>query len=197
MADGAEIIDSNRAIAEGKEGGVGEVCRTAYEAGGLVEVMELEPGECHGRRTARVLYLHDHPHGYKRGEIGRYLIDELRPTLGLEFSRNLTRLGRNPFDEVEWEQRRIEIRNDKGNTIFLQEDVHVPTTWSQTATNIVTSKYFHGKPNTVQREHSVRQLIARVVETIVRWGEEGGYLAYPESKEIFRDELTHLLLAQK
>src|SRR5712671_4112304 len=197
MADGAEIIDSNRAIAEGKQVGVGEIYRTPYDPAGLVEVMELEPGECHGRRTAKVLYLLDHPDGYKRGESGRYLVDELRPTLGLEFSRNFTKPGRNPFDEVEWEQRTIEIRNDKGNTIFLQTDVEVPTTWSQTATNIVTSKYFHGKPNTVQREHSVRQLIARVVETIVRWGEEGGYFASPESKEIFRDELTHLLLAQK
>ena len=197
MADAAEIIDSNSAIAERKQVGVGEVYRTPYDPAGLVEVMELEPGECHGRRNARVLYLHDHPHGYKRGEIGRYLMDELRPRLGLEFSRNLTRPGRNPFDEVEWEQRRIEIRNDKENIIFLQEDVHVPTTWSQTATNIVASKYFHGKPNTVQREHSVRQLIARVVETIVRWGEEGAYFASPGSKEIFRDELTHLLVTQK
>src|SRR6266436_129769 len=197
MADGAEIIDSNRAIAEGKQVGVGEVYRTPYDPAGLVEVMELEPGECHERRTAKVLYLFDHPDGYKRGEIGRYLVDDLRPTLGLEFSRNFTKPGRNPFDEVEWEQRRIEIRNDKGNTIFLQKDVEVPTTWSQTATNIVTSKYFHGKSNTVQREHSVRQLIARVGETIVRWGEEGGYFGSPESREIFRDELTHLLLAQK
>src|SRR6267154_2464045 len=197
MADGAEIIDSNRAMAEGKQVGVGEVYRTPYDPAGLVEVMELEPGECHGRRTAKVLYLLDHPDGYKRGEIGRYLVDELRPTLGLEFPRNFTKPGRNPFDEVEWEQRTIEIRNDKGNTIFLQKDVEVPTTWSQTATNIVTSKYFHGKPNTVQREHSVRQLIARVGETIVRWGEEGGYFGSPESREIFRDELTHLLLAQK
>src|SRR6266446_4753292 len=197
MADGAEIIDSNRAIAEGKQVGVGEVYRTPYDPAGLVEVMELEPGECHGRRTAKVLYLLDHPDGYKRGEIGRYLVDELRPTLGLEFPRNFTKPGRNPFDEVEWEQRTIEIRNDKGNTIFLQKDVEVPTTWSQTATNIVTSKYLHGKPNTEQREHSVRQLIARVGETIVRWGEEGGYFGSPESREIFRDELTHLLLAQK
>src|SRR5260370_298357 len=119
MADGAEIIDSNRAIAEGKQVGVGEVYRTPYDPAGLVEVMELEPGDCHGRRTAKVLYLLDHPDGYRRGEIVRYLVDDLRPTLGLEFSRNFTKPGRNPFDEVEWEQRTIEIRNDKGNTIFL------------------------------------------------------------------------------
>src|SRR5260370_12273122 len=113
--------------------------------------------------------------------MGRDHVDEVGPTLGMEFSRKLKKPGWNPFDEVEWEQRTIEIRNDKGNTIFLQTDVEVPTTWSQTATNIVTSKYFHGKPNTVQREHSVRQLIARVGETIFRWAQECGYFPSPKS----------------
>ena len=89
------------------------------------------------------------------------------------------------------------IGNDKGQVIFRQENVEVPKSWSQTATNIVASKYFHGKPNTPERETSVRQLIARVVDTIVRWGEEGGYFATAESKNIFRDELTHLLVEQK
>src|SRR5260370_24623346 len=183
MADGAEIIDSNRAIAEGKQVGVGEVYRTPYDPAGLVEVMELEPGDCHGRRTAKVLYLLDHPDGYRRGEIVRYLVDDLRPTLGLEFSRNFTKPGRHPFDEAEREQRTIEIRNDKGNTIFLQTDVEVPTTWSQTATNIVTSKYFHGRAKTVQREHSLRQLVARVGATNRRWARDGGVFGTPRASE--------------
>jgi len=44
------------------------------------------------------------------------------------------------------EKRTALIGNEKGVTIFRQEDVEVPKSWSQTATNIVTSKYFHGKP---------------------------------------------------
>jgi len=75
--------------------------------------------------------------------------------------------------------------------------VEVPKSWSQTATNIVTSKYFHGKPGTPQREGSVRQLIGRVVNTIVRWGEECGYFADMASRDAFGDELTHLLVEQK
>jgi ribonucleoside-diphosphate reductase alpha chain len=102
-----------------------------------------------------------------------------------------------PFDAVEWERRTALIGNDKGQVIFRQENVEVPKSWSQTATNIVVSKYFHGKPNSPERETSVRQLIARVVDTIVRWGEEGGYFASTESRNIFRDELTHLLVEQK
>src|ERR1700687_759735 len=116
---------------------------------------------------------------------------------GLSFERYFTDGKKSPIDTAEWEKRTALIGNEKGVTIFRQEDVEVPKSWSQTATNIVTSKYFHGKPGTAQREGSARQLIGRVVNTIVRWGQEGGYFANAESREAFRDELTHLLIEQK
>jgi ribonucleoside-diphosphate reductase alpha chain len=116
---------------------------------------------------------------------------------GLFFERYFTDGKRSPFDLVEWERRTALIGNEKGVTIFRQEGVEVPKSWSQTATNIVTSKYFHGKPGSPEREGSVRQLIARVVNTIVRWGQEGGYFADGQSRDAFRDELTHLLVEQK
>jgi ribonucleoside-diphosphate reductase alpha chain len=115
---------------------------------------------------------------------------------GLEFRRFFTNGKTHPFDAVEWEPRTAQIGNEKGQVIFRQENVEVPKSWSQTATNIVASKYFHGKPNTPERETSVKQLIGRVVDTIVRWGEQGGYFASSESGAIFRDELTHLLVNQ-
>jgi ribonucleoside-diphosphate reductase alpha chain len=120
-----------------------------------------------------------------------------RRTTGLEFPRRFTDGKVHPFDAVEWERRTALIGNDKGQVIFRQEDVEVPKSWSQTATNIVTSKYFHGKPNTAERETSVRHLISRVADTIVRWGVEGGYFASAEAKHAFHDELTHLLVEQK
>ena len=120
-----------------------------------------------------------------------------RRATGLEFRRRFTDGRVSPFDAVEWDRRTALIGNDKGQVIFRQEDVEAPKTWSQTATNIVASKYFHGKPDTHERETSVRQLIGRVVDTIVRWGEEGGYFANAESKGAFRDELAHLLVEQK
>jgi len=116
---------------------------------------------------------------------------------GLSFQRYFTDGKKSPFDAVEWEKRTALIGNEKGVTIFRQEDVEVPKSWSQTATNIVTSKYFHGKPGTAQREGSARQLIGRVVSTIARWGQECGYFADAESRDVFRDELTHLLVEQK
>src|SRR6202171_5926228 len=116
---------------------------------------------------------------------------------GLVFQRFFTEGNKSPFDLLEWEKRTALIGNEKGVTIFRQENVEVPKSWSQTATNIVTSKYFHGKPGSPEREGSVRQLISRVANTIVRWGEEGGYFSDGHSRDAFRDELTHLLVEQK
>ena len=116
---------------------------------------------------------------------------------GLRFERYFTDGRTAPFDNVEWEKRTALIGNEKGVTIFKQEDVEVPKSWSQTATNIVASKYFHGKVGSPERESSVRHLISRVVKTVVRWGEQGGYFADTASRDAFRDELTHLLVEQK
>ena len=43
----------------------------------------------------------------------------------------------------------------------------------------------------------MRQLISRVANTIVRWGEQGGYFADAASRDAFGDELIHLLVEQK
>src|SRR4030088_2309429 len=123
--------------------------------------------------------------------------DQTSARKGLVFERRFTDGKTSAYDMVEWEKRTALIGNEKGATIFRQEGVEVPKNWSQTATNIVTSKYFHGKPGTSERENSVRQLISRVANTIVRWGDEGGYFADAESRDAFRDELTHLLVEQK
>jgi ribonucleoside-diphosphate reductase alpha chain len=116
---------------------------------------------------------------------------------GLIVKRHFTKAGAHPFDEVEWETRTASIQNEKGQTIFEQRNVEVPKDWSMTATNIVASKYFHGKLGTAERETSVRQLISRVADTIAQWGVEGGYFRTEEDAKIFHDELLHLLVRQK
>jgi len=81
--------------------------------------------------------------------------------------------------------------------IFEQRDVEVPVDWSQTATNIVASKYFHGKLGSPDRETSVAQLVQRVVDSITAWGNKDGYFRTPQDGENFRMELAHLMLTQK
>lgn len=117
---------------------------------------------------------------------------------GLELKRYFTREGVHPFDEIEWERRDAIIPNLKeGGNAFEQRDVEFPKSWSQNATNIVAQKYFRGTLGTPQRESSVRQMISRVVDTITRWGREGGYFASEPDAQVFAEELTHLLVNQK
>ena len=101
------------------------------------------------------------------------------------------------FDEVEWETRTAAIGSTSGKAVFEQGGIEVPKRWSQQATNIVASKYFRGNLGTEQREHSVLQLISRVVDTIAAWGADGGYFATPDDRDAFRNDLTHLMLHQK
>src|SRR5215207_5801640 len=109
--------------------------------------------------------------------------------------RYFTIPGRDPFDEIEWEIRDAYIPG-KDKPVFEQKGVEFPRFWSQTATNIVAQKYFRGRMSSPERESSVRQMIGRVVETIGRWGREGGYFADKEEAETFEAELKALLVNQ-
>ena len=116
---------------------------------------------------------------------------------GLEFPRYFTLPGVDPFDEVEWEIRSAVIGNEKGKVVFEQRDVEIPKSWSQQATNIVVSKYFRGQIGAPEREHSVRQLIGRVVDTITGWAKAQHYFASDDALQAFSHELKHLLVYQK
>ena len=115
---------------------------------------------------------------------------------GLAFRRLFTKLGVSPYDELEWDLRLAQITDAKGNVIFEQKDVEVPKDWSMPATNIVASKYLHGKVGTPERETGVRQLVTRVAETIRNWGLDQGYFKTPEDGATFHDELVHILVRQ-
>ncbi len=134
----------------------------------------------------------------KSGELRRAL--PVKERKGIRFSRYFTAglpEGKTPYDEITWELRTASIANDKGDILFEQRDVEAPADWSQTATNIVASKYFHGKLGSPERERSVAQLVHRVVDTITEWGKQGRYFKADEDAENFRNELAHLMLHQK
>jgi len=116
---------------------------------------------------------------------------------GLEFQRFFTLPGVDPFDEVTWEQRSAIIGNERGEVVFEQRDVEIPSFWSQQATNIVVSKYFRGQIGSPERERSAKQLIGRVVDSITAWGRTDGYFASEADLQTFSDELKHILVYQK
>ncbi|MEA2432640.1 MAG: ribonucleoside-diphosphate reductase alpha chain [Actinomycetota bacterium] len=116
----------------------------------------------------------------------------------LQIKRFFTTEGVHPYDEVEWDLRDAVIQNYRtGEIAFEQKGVEIPKAWSQNATNIASQKYFRGSLGTPKRERSVKQMIDRVVN---RYHEEGlarGYFADEAEAQVFKDELTHLLVTQK
>ena len=129
----------------------------------------------------------------KRYEASRFAAP---PRTGLTMDRHFTQEGVHPYDELLWEKRDALITNHQGEVIFEQKDVEVPEAWSQLATNVVVSKYFHGHVGTPDRETSIRDLISRVAVTIAHWGTADGYFASEEDGKVFHEELTHLLVNQ-
>jgi ribonucleoside-diphosphate reductase alpha chain len=117
---------------------------------------------------------------------------------GIKLDRFFTTPGRHPYDDLTWELRDAVLTNWRdGSLSFEQRGVEFPSSWSMMATQIVSQKYFRGTLNTPQREHSVRQMVDRVADTITGWGIDGGYFVDDETAEVFNAELKHLLVNQK
>ena len=115
---------------------------------------------------------------------------------GINVDRYFTKQGVHPYDEIEWETRDARITNFKGEIVFEQSGVEMPKSWSQTATNIVVSKYFFGQVGEENREYSVKQLVGRVASTISTWGRKDGYFQTKEDADAFDAELHHVLVNQ-
>ena len=97
---------------------------------------------------------------------------------GSPFGATSRRREDTPTTSSTWETRSAVINDERGEPVFEQHDIEVPTTWSQTATNIVASKYFRGQLGSPDRERSVRGLISRVVDTIRAWARQPGLLRH-------------------
>ncbi len=115
---------------------------------------------------------------------------------GIRIAPLLCDEGADPFAGSDWETRKASITDDKGNTIFANENVEAPHNWSMLATNIVASKYFFGGKHTKVQEHSVRQLVHRVARTIADWGWNDGYFASEKDADTFYRELASVCVHQ-
>src|SRR5450432_4475713 len=94
---------------------------------------------------------------------------------GLTIERVYSKPGVHPYDEVTWERRDVVMTNWRDGTVnFEQRGVEFPDFWSVNAANIVTTKYFRGAVGAPQREHSLRQLVDRVVGAYEQTGREQG-----------------------
>ncbi len=121
----------------------------------------------------------------------------------LRLHRHFTTPGISPYDLITWDQRSAAIADESGKLVFEQTDIEIPSFWSQTATQVVASKYFRGRIDTPERETSAKQLIDRIVTVMGSWGRlpaapEGHtpYFASEDEAQTFENELRHILINQ-
>ncbi|MCJ8208478.1 vitamin B12-dependent ribonucleotide reductase [Mucilaginibacter sp. RS28] len=121
---------------------------------------------------------------------------------GLKVSRHFTRDGVDVYDMFKYEKRSSVIRNPSGDAVFEMNDVEVPASWSQVATDILAQKYFRkaGVPQpdgTTGSEKSIKQVAHRMANCWKDWGMRYGYFASKEDADIFYDEIVYTLVSQR
>src|SRR3954465_13483380 len=94
---------------------------------------------------------------------------------GLKVDRYFSKEGTNVYDLFKYEKRSSVIRNPSGDAVFEMNDVEVPASWSQVATDILAQKYFRkaGVPQadgSAGSEKSIKQVVHRMADCWKEWG---------------------------
>ena len=111
----------------------------------------------------------------------------------MKFSRLFTKAdSKTPYDSIKFEKRLSEIKNPDGSKIFEMENVVVPSTWSQVATDIIAQKYFRkaGIPVKLKKikEEGVPTWLQRSEENkkeLNKLEEEDQYTHEIDSRQVF------------
>ncbi len=120
---------------------------------------------------------------------------------GLKVERYFSKDDKSVFDLFKYEKRSSVIRNPSGDAVFEMNDVEVPASWSQVATDILAQKYFRKamvpQPDgTTGSEKSIKQVAHRMAYCWKDWGMRYGYFASKKDAEIFYDEIVYTIVGQ-
>ena len=63
------------------------------------------------------------------------------------------------LDFIAWSRRKAQLLDEQGRVVFELDGVEAPAAWSDTAVNVVASRYFKPGPG---GERSVKDLLRRV-----------------------------------
>jgi ribonucleoside-diphosphate reductase alpha chain len=71
----------------------------------------------------------------------------------MRITRHFTEQDKDPYESIEFRRTSSEIRNPDGSLVFQAEDIEVPTSWSQVASDVLAQKYFRkrGVPTKLRR----------------------------------------------
>lgn len=139
----------------------------------------------------------------------------------MKIARKFTKAGQDAYADVEFTTTVSEIKNPDGTIVFKNDEVEVPASWSQVASDVIAQKYFRkaGIPSKMKKvkekgvpeflwrsvpekgadmggESSARQVFDRLAGAWTYWGWKGGYFNAEKDARAFYDELRYMLAAQ-
>ncbi len=140
----------------------------------------------------------------------------------MKIERQFTTAGQDAYAAVEFTTTTSEIRNPDGTVVFQLENMEVPTSWSQVASDVLAQKYFRkagvpsetvavkekGVPAFLRRaeptkdatfagETSAKQVFDRLAGAWAYWGWKGGYFSTEADAEAYFDEMRYMLATQR
>ncbi len=139
----------------------------------------------------------------------------------MKIARQFTKAGQDAYAGIEFVTTKSEIRNPDGTVVFSLEDLEVPGTWSQVASDVIAQKYFRkaGVPTATRPvrekdvpeflwrsvpaegaamtgETSAKQVFDRLAGAWAYWGWKGGYFTTEEDARAYYDEMRFMLARQ-
>jgi len=111
----------------------------------------------------------------------------------MKIERRFTRAGADAYADLEFTTTTSEIRNPDGSVVFKLDDVEVPTSWSQVASDVIAQKYFRkaGVPARLKpvKEKGVPAFLQRHVadeKALEELPEDQRYGGETSAKQVFR-----------
>ncbi len=140
----------------------------------------------------------------------------------MKIDRKFTKPGQDAYAELDFVSATSEIRNPDGTIVFRLENIEVPASWSQVASDVIAQKYFRkaGVPTQLKKvkekgvpeflwrsvptenaeiggETSSKQVFDRLAGAWAYWGWKGGYFSTEEDARAYFDEMRFMLATQR
>lgn len=140
----------------------------------------------------------------------------------MKIERKFTTAGQDAYEDLDFVSATSEIRNPDGTIVFRLDDIEVPSSWSQVASDVIAQKYFRkaGVPTNLKKvkekdvpeflwrsvpvdgadfegETSSKQVFDRLAGAWAYWGWKGGYFSTEEDAHAYFDEMRYMLATQR
>ena len=141
----------------------------------------------------------------------------------MKIERKFTKAGQDAYRSLDFISATSEIRNPDGTIVFRLENIEVPSSWSQVASDVIAQKYFRkagvperlkkvkeegvpeflwrsvpdGKDVATSGEISSKQVFDRLAGAWTYWGWKGGYFTCEEDARSYFDEMRYMLASQR